>query len=1156
MADMISDLYVVLRAENELLLTGFREAATAGESMEAKLSTIIRTMDEQFVKLGESMKLVGTAADRMAVQVVAANERMAASAAQLDASMVTLASTETAAAAVSEAQVAASTSMVAANERLAESNVATGSTVESLMAEITLWADALLEPGIAAEELAITNRIAMDKIVADTNRAAFATQTMAAKNIAAMEAQDVAIDKTAANNIAGYAKITAGVALVGGAIIGITTNMAADFETATNKLYTSAGETKDGLDLVRQGLLDMTGAVGVGATQLASDMYLIESAGYHGAAGLGVLKAAEQGAKAEGADATHVADALSSALRDYYPHAKSAADVTSAATTVMSKFVGATSAGKMSFDQMAGALHSVLPVASAAGISLDDILGSLAAMTVHGYSAEQATQNLAHAIGHLQTVSDGQSKTFAILGFSAQQIAADLSTKGLTGVVKELSDAIQTHMGAESKRVILDLEDALRKLPPAVQDLGRQALDGTITWGAYTKAVKGLDVVSAGQAQSFATLAKSTHKIGQDTLEGSQIMQTYSQTLKSAMGTQTGMNVALMLGGENAEYAADAVKQVSGATADAQGNVKGWAEVQGTFNQKWSEFKASMGGALIMLGQQFLPTMTKVVDVLKDGADWLQKHPTAMKALAIAIGTLTAAAALATVAMWAFNIACYANPIGLIVAAAIIITVAATAALIAIFYQFRDIMSSLGDTWDKVWPPIKHFFTQLGGWISDAYHAVIDWFKSLPDKIGSALSGLGDMIQRNFEKALEFFKSLPEKAGNALSSLGKWIGDKAKAAWDGFLDFCKTGADKTVNFVKEIPYRIGYAIGLVGGIIARKAVDAWEGFINAAKNGQEKVTAFVKSIPEKVRTALGNAANWLKDHAKKAWDGFRDGCVNGFLVVTAWLATVPEKVKNFFVNAGTWIKDHAIRLWQGFRDGCVEAFLNVTAWFVALPEKIKNFFTDSGTWIKDHAKRMIQGFWDGCVEVWVSVSDWVVGLGPKIVNFFSNAGQWLYDSGSQMIHGLWNGIKAAGSWLMDQISGFAQGIIDGFKHGFEQRSPSRKMIVVGTYLMEGLAQGIDQNVNVALRSAKTASDRVLHSAAMGTPQVGAFKLAPGGMSLAARASSSSSQQVININVEGNIRTTQQFVKDVQREMLRFGIRNVGNGATYTGFGAA
>src|SRR5258708_4401332 len=379
-------------------------------------------------------------------------------------------------------------------------------------------------------------------------------------------------------------------ALIGGVA---ATKMAGDYESATNRLVTSAGESRANIELVRTGMLQMAGDVGTSAMDLAKAMYTVESGGQHGANGLLVLRAAAEGAKAENADLTKVADAVTSALQDYHLKASDAAKVT---TTL----VAAVGAGKTTFEGMTGSLHSVLPVASAAHISLQDITAAVASMTVHGMSADQATQNLAHTIGHLQTLTAPQAKELAALGIATRGPPLDLGPKGRTGPIQQISQAIQSRMGPDGQ-VVLNLQQALSKLPPEVQKLGAAAAAGTISMGDYAKATKGLSVEAAGQAAGFATLLKATHGIGQDQQSGATIMQTYAGALKAATGDATTMNTALMLTGENSAYTNAAVKAVTGAVTEAGNHVAGWASIQATFNQRVDRARESINPLPIVI---------------------------------------------------------------------------------------------------------------------------------------------------------------------------------------------------------------------------------------------------------------------------------------------------------------------------------------------------------------------------------------------------------------------------------------------------------------------------------------------------------------------------------------------------------------------------
>ncbi len=172
--------------------------------------------------------------------------------------------------------------------------------------------------------------------------------------------------------LAAGATVLAGAALIG---IGVASaKMAGDFQQNTNMLVTSAGEIRSNLELVRAGILKMSVDTATSTKELINGMYMIESAGYHGAAGLKVLQASAEGAKAENASLKEVANAVTSALNAYHLSANDA-------TWVTNDLVAAVGAGKMKMQDLAVALKNVLPVSATFKISLTDTTAAIATMT-------------------------------------------------------------------------------------------------------------------------------------------------------------------------------------------------------------------------------------------------------------------------------------------------------------------------------------------------------------------------------------------------------------------------------------------------------------------------------------------------------------------------------------------------------------------------------------------------------------------------------------------------------------------------------------------------------------------------------------------------------------------------------------------------------
>lgn len=325
-------------------------------------------------------------------------------------------------------------------------------------------------------------------------------------------------------------------AVAGAALIGIgveSVKMATTYESVTTRLVTSAGEQDKNLKMVQQGMLDMAGQVGVSATDLAQAMYYVESAGFHGADGLIALKAAAQGAAAEGADTTTVVKAMTDVLVDYHLKASDAADVTS-------KMITAVSYGKTSLQDFSGAFASIVPAASAAGISFNDVSAALAEMTNHGFTANRASQNLAQALRSLLNPTGPMKSAFVEFGVSAQELRDKLAgPNGLT--------------------------DAMEYLAQKAEKAGKE---GTPAFAA---------------------------------------------ALKLLMGTAPGANAALATVGENFDATSNAIKGISAASADAQGRVQGFAEIQGTLKQQLAQVRAEADALGIRLGMFLIPQLSKLL---------------------------------------------------------------------------------------------------------------------------------------------------------------------------------------------------------------------------------------------------------------------------------------------------------------------------------------------------------------------------------------------------------------------------------------------------------------------------------------------------------------------------------------------------------------
>jgi len=672
-----------------------------------------------------------------------------------------------------------------------------------------------------------------------------------------------------------------GTAAAVGVIGAASIKMAGDFEAATNRLATSAGEQQANIGQVRTGLLQMAGEVGDSAMDLAGAYYVASSAGYNFArGGLDVVRAAAEGAKAEGADLKVVTDAVTSAMIDYHQPA-------SAAALVTSQLVAAVGQGKTTFQGMTGSLHSVLPDASAAHIAFTEIIADVASMTVHGMSADQATQDLDHTIQHLTTTTAPQNKELALLGLNARDLSANLGSRGLAGTLQLISDRIRSDMGP-SGQVILQMQTALQGLPPSVQKLGAAVIDGSMSLKEFTSSAKGLNVEQAGLAHQFASLMTSTHGIGSAQQSGAQIAQNYTAALKAATGDSTTLSTALMLTGENASYTNNAIKNVSGATTEAGNHVAGWASIQATLNQHLDKWKYGLEAGAITLGTKLIPYVIQAMGAIEGLVGWLGKNQQVSIPLAIAMGSVL------VVAIGAYTVSMAAAAAATIAATWPLLLIIAAVALVAVgiyemYTHWSQIAAFLGGAWKAASTAAGAAFSALGT-------AVHNFLSGAGAAIGGFFSRLGALASRawaEFARHPLYWVAfvvayVPIKLNELFDQFVAWAVQMAVKAFEWANKMIDEGVRMALQFIAmlavqlvTLPYRIGVWLGQV-----LPRVNQWASDMEA------------KAFDAAVRFSVALLREWnaLPGQVWNLGGDIIRGIVNGMLALDSWAVQQAKNV--------------------------------------------------------------------------------------------------------------------------------------------------------------------------------------------------------------------------------------------------------------------
>ncbi|HEY0075458.1 MAG TPA: phage tail tape measure protein, partial [Abditibacteriaceae bacterium] len=261
---------------------------------------------------------------------------------------------------------------------------------------------------------------------------------------------------------AGTAATLGGAALLGG--IGIASKDFIGFDRQLRNINTVAKLSEKGIQDLGNEIIRLSSdpQIRKGPEDLANALYDIYSSGKSGSDALDTL---EQSAKGASAGLTQTKTAAGVTLSVLQSGIGGVND-SKQALDVLFKTVDR---GRLNFEELSGTLGAVLPTASKAGISLQELGAYIAVATKQGQSASEATNDLLNLITKIANPGKEARDSFEKLGI--QYGFSALQAKGLSGVLVDIQ--AKTNGNA----------DAIKKLLPDMQ-AQRGALTGLTNAGA------------------------------------------------------------------------------------------------------------------------------------------------------------------------------------------------------------------------------------------------------------------------------------------------------------------------------------------------------------------------------------------------------------------------------------------------------------------------------------------------------------------------------------------------------------------------------------------------------------------------------------------------------------------------------------------------
>lgn len=426
------------------------------------------------------------------------------------------------------------------------------------------------------------------------------------------------------------------------------------------------------------------------------------------------------------------------------------------------------------------------------------------------------------------------------------------------------------------------------------------------------------------------------------------------------------------------------------------------------------------------------------------------------------------------------------------------------------------------------------FGTEIGTSLSDAIIS-IDW-KNGAASVAQTINGLLDAL-RGFVIATDW-KSLGKLVIATLISFFStinWtnIGQTISSAITGLFNFL-IGTFQGIKW-EELPGMIIDAIvDLLTGFNweeTAKTVGEYLGghFLNLVKVGEQLWSdmlefgqAIIDGGLQGIKDALTGIVTWIKENVV---DPFIAGFKSAFGIASPATTMMPiggfivsgifEGIKNVISSIASWLKENVVdpfinnlnslfgfngqdsefikmgkNLVSAIKAGAADIMTSVGGWiqstivepFITHINTFFGFIGGSASALVDIGKNIVSSIKAGAANIMITIGDWLKStiVDPfvdTITNLFGLDGGTpvLLDIGKNLLEGLKNGLLDAmngiGTWIDTNVTG---PILGFFKELFGIDSPSKVFKDYGGYLMQGLENGVEDNVDLPLDAVKGA----------------------------------------------------------------------------------
>jgi len=350
------------------------------------------------------------------------------------------------------------------------------------------------------------------------------------------------------------------------------------------------------------------------------------------------------------------------------------------------------------------------------------------------------------------------------------------------------------------------------------------------------------------------------------------------------------------------------------------------------------------------------------------------------------------------------------------------------------------------------WNSLVIFFTGIPAWFSGLWTSVktstTNAWTSIKTSISNVLTGIKTTLSTIWTAIVGVVMAILNPFIQGITNIFNSLKGGLTTVFNGLKTFF-TGVWNAIKLIFLAPILL--ICDLVTGNFGKLKTDA-AAIFNGLKVAFTQIWAGIKLVFTGVVTAIASFLtlewNGIVNIAKGVWNG----------------------LKTFFVGLWDGINNVAIAAWNGLKTGIVNICNGIKTGAVNIFNGILNFFRGLPGTLSSLGSNMFNALKNGISSVLSTLGGVIKNGFNSGIAFIKSLPANMLSWGKNFIQGFIDGVGNMVGAVVDKVKGVANKISSTVRDILGIHSPSRVMVEIGQYTMQGLANGITNSTALVAKA--------------------------------------------------------------------------------------